>query len=270
MSEISSRLPPRAPRDIVVRMNTAKLTARSLVLFALMTASAREARADEDIDTLTKQALAASQASQLDKAIELWGKVIAADPKRVDSYRSRGRDLFRANKITECIADFDQFAKLAPDRERELWERGIAYYYAGKFEAGAKQFAQYQEYHDADVENSAWRYLCMARTTGVEKARAALFDIKGERRVPLNEVLALYAGKGSVDDVLKAAAAGDPPTGERELRQFFADLYLGMYYEAAGDAERARKHFTAAAENHRAGGYMGDVARVHVARLPKK
>jgi lipoprotein NlpI len=207
---------------------------------------------------------------KFDEAIAICDNVLVAAPKWAEGYRLRGRTRLQRGKIDECIADFDQFAKLEPKRERELWERGIAYYYAGKFQLGAKQFERYQEYHDADVENSAWRYLCMTRTEGVEKARAALFDIKGERRVPLVEVLALYAGKGSVDDVLAAVAAGDPPKGERALRQFFADLYLGIYYEAAGDADRARKHLTAAADNHKAGGYMGDVARVHVARLPKK
>ena len=35
--------------------------------------------------------------------------------------------------------------------------------YAGEFAKGAKQFVDYQTFHSQDVENSAWRYLCVAR-----------------------------------------------------------------------------------------------------------
>jgi lipoprotein NlpI len=44
---------------------------------------------------------------------------------------------------------------------------------------------------------------------------------------------------------------------------FYAHLYLGLYFEALGDAEKARKHITRAAGQYQTGDYMGDVARVH-------
>ena len=50
---------------------------------------------------------------------------------------------------------------------------------------------------------------------------------------------------------------------ERTSRLFYAHLYLGLYYEAHGDARAARKHLAEAADEHRVGHYMWDVARLH-------
>jgi len=44
---------------------------------------------------------------------------------------------------------------------------------------------------------------------------------------------------------------------------FYAHLYLGLYYEAAGDRERSREHILKATHEFSMEHYMGDVARVH-------
>jgi lipoprotein NlpI len=224
----------------------------------------------DDLDELVRQATAATTAGESRKAVELWSRVLAADGKRAEAFYWRGRERFKLGEIDESMADFDEFARLRPERERELWERGICYYYAGKFEQGAQQFERYQTYQDNDVENSAWRYLCMARKEGVEKARAALLPIRRDPRVPMMEIFALYGGKGSVEDVLKAAEAGDVEQGERSERRFFAHLYVGLYYEAAGESAKAREHILLAADKYGGRHYMKDVARIHAARLREK
>ena len=45
---------------------------------------------------------------------------------------------------------------------------------------------------------------------------------------------------------------------------------MGLYYEAAGDADKCKEHLTAAVEKHKIGHYMWDVANVHLARMKKK
>ena len=121
-----------------------------------------------------------------------------------------------------------------------------------------------------DVENAVWHYLCNARAVGVEKARAAMLKIGKDRRVPMMEVYALYAGKAKPDDVLTAARAGEPSKDDLNRRLFYAHLYLGLYYEVSGDARKARSHLELAADKYRIGHYMGDVARVHVMLLDRK
>jgi hypothetical protein len=56
------------------------------------------------------------------------------------------------------------------------------------------------------------------------------------------------------------AAAGARPSGE-----FFAHLYVGLYYEALRD-KRALEHIRMAAADRyaAAGGYMHTVAKVHL------
>ena len=54
--------------------------------------------------------------------------------------------------------------------------------------------------------------------------------------------------------------------GSRDLAQFYAHLYVGLYYEALRDRRRALEHLTMAAADRyaEAGGYMHTVARVHL------
>jgi lipoprotein NlpI len=84
------------------------------------------------------------------------------------------------------------------------------------------------------------------------------------------QVHALFAGKAKPEDVLAAAQAGNLPAARLEDQVFYAHLYLGLYHEAAGDERRAREHIFKAADDFKAGHYMGDVARVHAAWLRKK
>ena len=102
-----------------------------------------------------------------------------------------------------------------------------------------------------------------ARSAGVEKARAALIPIRNDGRVPMMQVHALFAGKATVEDVLAAAKAGQPSAEELRQRLFYAHLYLGLHYEALGEAKRAGEHIAKAAGEFAEDHYMGDVARVH-------
>jgi lipoprotein NlpI len=202
----------------------------------------------------------AEAVSELSRAIEL-------EPGSAPAYYLRGRENFRLGKIDASVADFEKLVALAPQREKSLWELGISYYYAGKFEKGAKQFELYQTYHDSDVENAAWRYLCMAPTAGMEKAREKLLPISNDPRVPLMEIYALYQGKATPDEVFAAAQRGNPSPEAQQTRLFYAHLYVGLFHEAAGDRERAKPHLAKAAGEYRIDHYMGDVARVHHERL---
>ena len=107
----------------------------------------------------------------------------------------------------------------------------------------------------------------MARESGVKKARAEILPIRGDRRIPMSEIYDLFAGKATPEDVLRAARAGDPPAAQLNDRLFYAELYIGLYYESEGDARRAEEHIRIAADKHRIGHYMWDVARVHADRM---
>ena len=211
---------------------------------------------------LMQSAVQASARGDHEQAIGLFTEVIAKNPKQSMAFYRRGCENFRAGKIKESVSDLDKHVELDPKAESRQWERGISYYYAGQFEKGAKQFELYQTFHDQDVENSTWRYLCVARSEGVAKARENLLPISDDRRVPMMQIYDLYRGKLKPTDVLEAAEAGEPSKAALNQQLFYAHLYIGLWHEAAGEKELAKKHILQA-EQHKIGHYMWDVAHVH-------
>lgn len=229
----------------------------------------------EEPSELVQQAGRLAAQSKSEAAVELASKAIQADAKYGPAYYVRGREYFRLGKIAESVADFDRYVELAPDIAPRQWERGIALYYAGRFADGAKQFEDYQTFDSRDVENSVWRYLCMARDVGVAKARETMLPIENDRRIPMMDVYELYRGQRRPEQVLAAARAGEPNEQVLAGRLFYAHLYLGLFFEAAGDAEQARRYITLAADKKLGdhpliNRYMWDVARIHHQQLERQ
>jgi lipoprotein NlpI len=189
--------------------------------------------------------------------------LLLSQNRPADEYNRRGAEQFKKGHIQQSLDDFDRAIQLDPAQAPYHWQRGISLYYAGRYDDGRKQFELHQTVNGNDVENAAWRYLCMARAGTVASARAALLPIQNDSRIPMMQIYALYKGNATVDDVLAAARAGNPTPDTLSERLFYAHLYIGLYYEAAGDAKGAREHLVLA-NRHRIGHYMGDVARVHL------
>ncbi|MGD9648123.1 MAG: tetratricopeptide repeat protein, partial [Pirellulales bacterium] len=179
------------------------------------------AACDKLLETAAVQADAAARAATLDR---------------------RGNAHLQSGHIAEALADFNEAIKLEPRRSPGHWQRGIACYYAGQFDAGAKQFEAYQTVDSADVENVTWRYLCMARADGIDKALADLLPVGPDRRIPMHEVYELFAGRAQPDDVLAAARADHSTDSELRKRLFYAHLYLGLWHEAAGRSKESLAH----------------------------
>ena len=169
---------------------------------------------------------------------------------------------FEAGRVAESAAGFDTLAKLVPSLAPELWQRGIALYYAGRYQDCRAQFESHRTVNPNDVENAAWHFLCVARAESAEKARAAILPVGPDSRVPMRQVYEMFRGAMTPEMVLKVA-------GTRDAGQFYAQLYVGLYYEAIGDSRRALEYITLAAADRyaAAGGYMHTVAKVHLGIL---
>ena len=172
---------------------------------------------------------------------------------------------FGNGRVAESAAGFDTLAKLMPDQAPQLWQRGIALYYAGRYKDCRAQFESHRTVNPNDVENAAWHFLCVARAESPQRARAALLPVGPDARVPMRQVYELFRGTLTPEQVM--SAAGNRPDGE-----FYAHLYLGLYFEALGDKARALEHITTAAADRYAsvGGYMHMVARVHLGLLQRR
>jgi len=208
-----------------------------------------------------------AQVRQPQKAVKDFNQALVLDPKAALPYYHRAEESFKLGRIKESAADFDKFLELSSDQAPKLWQRGISLYYAGRYEDGQRQFELHQTINSNDVENAVWHFLCLARRAGIDKARAALLTIEHDPRVPMMQIYALYAGKGSAEDVMKAATTGKPSPNELNERLFYAHLYLGLYFDVAGNEKMAREHIVQAAELFKVDNYMGDVARIHAALM---
>ena len=195
-------------------------------------------------------------------------------PEEAFAYYQRGCLRCWTGNFAGSVADFDRYVALRPEVERRLWERGISQYFNGQYEAGAQQFELYQTYHDNDVENSVWRYLCQAKTVGHEEARRQLLRIKNDPRIPLMEILRLFQDQATVEDVVAAIAAGEPNASEAASRRFYGHYYLGLYFDSLGKNAEANEHLQQAlqvpAESPRISRYMWDVAKIHAETIAKR
>ena len=156
---------------------------------------------------------------------------------------------------------FDRLIELQPDCQPSLWQRGLALYYAGQYEAGRQQFELHKTVNPNDVENPAWHYLCVARATSTDNARRNMLAVGRDSRVPMKQILSLYKGEGSKEEVLSNAAQGSAQQQRNQL--CYAHLYLGLFAEANGDHKDAKYHILKAAGPYSMDHYMGRVAKVH-------
>ena len=195
--------------------------------------------------TLVVGAVAGSSAHMTQRPRELLDRAVAD---------------FGAGRIAASVAGFDALARMQPEDAPHLWQRGIALYYAARYRDCQTQFESHRTVNPNEVENAAWHFLCVAHADSPAAARAALLPVGPDSRVPMREVYEMFRGERSPDSVL--ATAGTVPG-----QVFYAELYVGLYYDALGDRARALEHMRVAAADRfeRVGGYMHMVARVHLA-----
>ena len=197
-----------------------------------------------------------------DLAIADLDRSIEFEPDAAGTYQTRGEMHFKAGHIRESIADFDRFLELRPERQPHHWQRGISYYYAGEYEKGVRQFELHKTVNPQDVENAVWHYLCKAKLSGPDKARAALIEIASDGRPWAMTVYRMYQGKVTTRQALAHADRISDTAAQRRNNLFYTHLYVGLYHQSTGRAELALEHIRIAAEKYSSPHYMGEVARV--------
>lgn len=202
------------------------------------------------------------------EALRIADEVVAAQPKSANLYVMRGMVHFQAGDIDRSISDFDRSIELDPRSKPYLWQRGISLYYAGRFKEGAEQFEVHRTVNGNDVENSVWHYLCVARDSSLEEARKKLIPSAGDPRPPMMEVLELFRGETTVEEVLNAVEQVEGGPRAKPLARFYGNLYVALHYESLGKRDLCQKYLEECLKTG-TGGYMADVARVHLDRHKK-
>jgi tetratricopeptide (TPR) repeat protein len=195
--------------------------------------------------------------NSLENQLQECNNTINVQPSNANAYVRRGMVYFKLGKITESIQDFDHAEKLDFQITPYLWQRGLSYYYAERFAEGAKQFEIDLTVNAQDVEETVWRYLCIARLSGVTEARNSLLPVKNDPRKIMKSVYDLFAGNCTIDDVLNVGKLGGLKG------KFYSHLYLGLYYEAENNLELAQEYIVKAADEYKIDDYMWYLAVVH-------
>lgn len=192
-----------------------------------------------------------------------WIVLLLAVPAVQDDARvvfERANSDLLAGRFEEAATGFDQLVRLLPDEEPYLWQRGITLYYVGRYQDCREQFELHRTVNPADVENAVWHFMCVAKLESPGAARNTLLPVGRDPRSPMPEVYAMFQGTMTPDQTLESAT-------EDVSSQFYAHLYLGLYFDAIGEGPRALEHIRIAAEDRFGAGYMASVARVHRAYL---
>lgn len=200
-------------------------------------------------------------------ALADYSKLLEIAPHATEVHYHRGVVHFLLGRIPESVADFDRLVAAQPDKVPHQWQRGIVLYYAGRYDDGRKQFEMHRTVNPADVENSAWHFACVARDKGVEEARQKLIPVRGDPRVPMAEILELYAGRTTPEKVLEKVEASKVDALSNTVHALYAHLYLALYFEATGNPALRRSHLQKAVDTNLKNEYMWEVARVHLELL---
>ena len=243
---------------------------------------AKEAEALDEKNPAIPFALGSAYTAQRknQEAVEAFSKVIKLAPDVAVAYDRRGDANLKLGKFDDAVKDFDEYLKKTKEGQRKEadanhWRRGIALYYAGKYEEGAKQFERHKAVNPEDVENAVWHYLCSVKAgKKKEDARKDLIVVKDDTRIPMKEVWKMFKDDKFQPPMVLAAVAEFKKTKasdeEKKEAEFYAHLYIALYYDSEGKEKEADclRHLKEAVDKKIAH-YMWDVADAHLKTLKK-
>src|SRR6201988_3852826 len=94
--------------------------------------------------------------------------LLQAPPQRPQEVFDQAVTDFEQGRVVQAAAGFDTLAKMVPESAPQLWQRGIALYYAGRYKDCRAQFESHRTVNPSDVENAFWHFLCVARAESPE------------------------------------------------------------------------------------------------------
>ncbi len=184
------------------------------------------------------------------------------DPRAMRS----GADLYlRSGKIHSSIKQFERYLAVVPNDKPELWQYGIALALVGRYDEGRKLFELHRVVNPNDVENAAWHFLCIAKKSGLKEAKKMVLPAPGDVRIPMEEIrrMLIDGDENRVTAAIDALAQDSP---RRQEAEFYGKLYMALYADAAGKADKAISLLEEAMKIEQTN-YMADVAKVYLNEL---
>ncbi len=239
-----------------------------VIAFASFSDELATAQDNLSATSLRAAALKALQEGNTEFALQSADAIVRQHSEEPRGMRLAADIYLRCGKAAWATRIFDRYVKAVPEEMPNLWQRGIALYFTGEYEAAAKQFEQHRTVNPNDVENAAWHFLCVAKAKSFDEAKKEVLAAPNDPRVPMEEILKMLStGDTSIVNERVNKTVIDTP--ERAQAAFYGDFYLGLYADASGDEAKALELLDRAAKDAPRN-YMGDIARVYATHLKKK
>ncbi|CAK0781503.1 hypothetical protein CVIRNUC_005390 [Coccomyxa viridis] len=172
-----------------------------------------------------------------------------------------GMRSFRKCDVTGSIQAFDEALRLDPAIRPYLWQRGLSLYYAEQYEAAAMQFRDDVAVNPSDTEEAIWAFLSEARLLGASQARRQFLQVGRDSRDVMRAACTVFQDGSDPARILRAADGGRGSSSA-----FYANLYVGLFFEAEGDEQQSGEAIARALDTEYAkasGDYMAALAKVH-------
>lgn len=214
-------------------------------------------------DALLSQASRQLAEEAYSEAHRLAAEAAKMSPDSAGVLQNAAEIMYLAGYSKDSLPLFDRVVELVPRRAPQNWQRGIALCSCGDFERGAEQFKTHHDVNPDDVENSAWYFLCVAKTKGIEAARETVIPSRGDSRQPMMSVLKMLKGELEPEQVITATEALKLQGTALKTAKFYADLYVGLYHDSLGQ-EKLAVEALRRSQSHGISGYMVSTARVYL------
>lgn len=181
-------------------------------------------------------------------------KISPFDPKL---HIKRGMTNFKLGRLQQSLKDFNKAEELNPQLTPYLWQRGLTYYYLGKYSKAGRQFELDLSINSKDVEETIWFYLSLAQLDGSLSALHCLLPVKYDSRPFMTQIYQVFARKSDIKSLVEIKE-------NQDLKHtFFSYLYAGLYYESQGYKQKSLDYIRQAV-NYKIDDYMWYLAHLHL------
>lgn len=166
------------------------------------------------------------------------------DPMLYQAYNSLGIHHTVRGEFIEAYEAFDAVLEMDPEYEFAYLNRGMALYYAGRYDLSAPDIQQYYENDPQDAYRLLWAYIAASKIDQT----AALEDLAQRRALITkdqwsNNLVDFYLGNMTQKTLLDSVVVGIETRKQMNERLCEAYFYLGKYYRALGQKSIATNFF---------------------------
>ena len=175
------------------------------------------------------------------QAIADFSEAILLKPDYADAFNNRGIARAQLGDLPAAVEDYTKAIALKPNLYQAYNNRGYARFNLGEFEAAARDLDVIVRLAPNNLFTVIWHHLAVQRSGGDGRAALAKYTSDADLEAWPGALVELFLGKQSPEEVIAAAAHGDPMRQrERDCELHF---YLGQYYLMHGDTDKAADQF---------------------------